>query len=248
MDERNDRGRREHDNPRRPTRSTTITRVLEVPDELESGRTETYFSRDSRLIVLEGPRGNMLARYTHPETPDPERHRFLTTYPEDYREFEGSSVPDVAGADVEAVCFPVESTVDQRSSVSSGAGSTSEGSSPTPEDVILSHGSSPFLTDQKGIRTGPNGTHVHGADGNGLSIDQGGVRLNGSFEQPSAEKKGVTQASPLFGLVPKSVVTFFAADFLPALDRVQKLIGLVQAIRFARAWVSSAYDAINRIL
>lgn len=247
MDERNDRDRREKDNPQRPDRTTTINRVLEIPEDLR-GKTENYFSRDSRLIVLEGPRGNMLARYTHPETPDPERHRFWTTFPEDYREFGGGEVPRVANADVEAVAFPVESTVDQRSSVSSGASSASDGSTPTPEDVILSHGSSPWLTEQQGIRTGPNGTHIYGGDGTGISVDQGGVRTEGSFEQPAAEKKGVTQASPLFGLVPKTAVTFFASDFLPALQRVQQLIGIVQAIRFARAWVSSASNAINELL
>lgn len=246
MDERDDHYRRQHDNPNRPTGSRTYTRVLEVPEQMR-GRTENYFSRDSRLIVLEGPRGTMLARYTHPETPDPDRHRFLTTYPEDYNTFDGDSVPNVANADVSAVCFPVESTVDQRSSVSSGASSTSGGSNPTSEDVLLSHDSSPFLTDQQGIRTGPNGTHVHGGDGNGLSIDQGGIRMNGSFEQPSAEKKGVTQASPVFGLVPKTAVTFFGADFLPALQRVQGLIGIVQAIRFGRAWITSAARAIQKL-
>jgi hypothetical protein len=247
MDERDGGSQRETDNPRRPVRSTTITRVLEVPSEMQ-GRTEEYFSRDSRLIVLEGPRGTMLARYTHPETPDPGRHRFLTTYPEDYKTFDGDRVPAVANADVGAVAFPVETSVDQRSTVSSGASSAAEGSAATTEDVLLTHGSSPWITEQKGIRTGPNGTHVHGADGNGISVDQDGTRVEGGFEQPSAEKKGVTQASPLFGLVPKTAVTFFAADYLPALQRVQSLIGTVQAIRFGRAWISSASTAIRKLL
>jgi len=247
MDERDDHYKRQHYNPQRPERTTTITRVLEVPEDLR-GRTERYFSRDSRLIVLEGPRGTMLARYTHPETPDPERHRFLTTFPEDYRVFDGGEVPVRANADVDAVAFPVESTIDQRSSVSSGASSAGEGSSPTSEDVLLTHGSSPWLTQQQGIRTGPNGTHMHGGDGTGLSVDQSGVRVEGSFEQPSAEKKGVTQASPLFGLVPKTAVTFWASDFLPALQRVQQLLGIVQAVRFGRAWVTSAANAIDELL
>lgn len=198
--------------------------------------------------MLDGPRGPLLARYTHSETPDPKRHKFLTTFPEDYPVFEGTSVPGVANADVEACAWPVERTTDPRSSVTSGASSAGSSTAPTPEDVILSHSSSPHLTSQQGIRTGPNGTHVHGGDGNGISVDRGGVRTNGQFEQPSPEAKGASQASPLFGIVPKSAVTFFTADFLPALQRVQQLIGIVQTVRFGRAWIQNLSNAMNELL
>jgi hypothetical protein len=59
------------------------TQVEEIPGDREN-QFEKYYNRKSRLIVLSGPRGPMLARYTGRETPEHGRHRFLVTYP-DYR-------------------------------------------------------------------------------------------------------------------------------------------------------------------
>ena len=143
-----------------------ITRNLAVPEPLRSS-TEAYFSRRSGLIVLEGPRGWLLARYQHVEAPDPYRHVFFTEFPEDYPVFDGARVPAEAPADVEAIAWPVQRSVDPRVTIASGAVSEVEAdTSSTARDIILSAGydneAAVGVARQTGVRIGPSSFQVQG--------------------------------------------------------------------------------------
>ena len=90
------------------TKEHILTRMLEPADLART------YSRRSRLIALQGPRGALLARYPSHEPPDLTRHAFLTQFPEDYPVFDGSRVPEEAPPDVEAIAWPVEQARDPR--------------------------------------------------------------------------------------------------------------------------------------
>ena len=94
------------------------TLTLQVPDEYR-GEKSQWYSRRSKLIVLQGPRGPLVARYINTnEPPDPTRHEFVTTFPENYRVFEGAEVPDMTRAETTAIAWPVEQTKNPQSTVS----------------------------------------------------------------------------------------------------------------------------------
>jgi hypothetical protein len=222
------------------------TQVEEIPASRRN-QFEKYYNRKSRLIVISGPRGPMLARYTGHETPEHGRHRFLVTYPDDYPVFESAQPPDVAPADVEAVCWPVERNRDPRFSLATGAASQRGSSGPEPTDQLFTTDYDKPITDQNGIRVTEHGAHMRGGGG-GISVDKDGVRAEGSFKQTAPEKRGMTQQSPVFGILPKSVVTFFAADYLPDIVSIRKLIQFVNTLRKARSWLSLLRDDSGRFL
>lgn len=215
------------------------TMVREIPASRED-QFEQYYNRKSNLIVLSGPRGPLLARYTGQEPPESDRHRFLVTFPNNYRVFEKAAPPDVANADVEAVCWPVERNRDPRFSLATGSASQRT-RGPSPKDTLITSDYDNPITEQHGVRVTEDGTHIRGRGG-GVSADDGGVRIQGSFKQPSPERRGMTQQSPLYGIIPKTVITFFVSDYLPDVVSIQKLIQFVNMLRAARSWLSLLRD------
>ena len=209
----------------------SVMSILDVPDVVEGD----HYNERSGLIILEGPRGPLLARYAHPALPpDPERFKFQTCFPRDYTTFEQAEPPAQAPADIEAYARPIERTIDPRMGVSSGASKNPTEGSPTGRDettimVTPKQGRQQQLPDLTGVEVRSKQTDIRGED-SGLTVGEK-VKVVGGFEQPNAESKGVSKESSLAGLIPKTAITFPAADYLPDLKKLQKLRSLVNFIR-----------------
>lgn len=203
-----------------------ITEHLSVPESLWHAPAAFYNPR-TRILLLDGPRGPLLARYLFPDPPDPERYIFQTTYADNYQVFEGDQVPNIAPADATSVALPVPRSADYRGSVYSGATTTGAGNTlDGVADVQLRPSPKPGTTstmlNQSGIRLGGEGMEAHFA-GTGLSMDASGVRFEGdNFSLRTTVDKGMTRESPLFGILPKTAVTFWAADYLPDVEKMDK--------------------------
>lgn len=215
-----------------------VKRTLEVPSKFLAGpdanRTTPFYNEKSGLIVLDGPNGPMLARYMGKETPDPQRFVFLTMYSMDHNTFNGMSVPDVAPADVTAYAFPVEKSADPRLNVVSGASGealNNTGERGPRRMITAESGERQDVTEMTGIEVKPGEMSMYGGGGAGMKLTGSGAHFTGGFEQPSTQKKGLTVESVLFGLVPKTVITFFASDYLPNIGIVLRLAKWVNIIR-----------------
>lgn len=208
-----------------------------------------HFNEKSGLILLDGPRGPMLARYAEPMTPpDPDRFKFLTSYPRNYTTFDGGEPPDQAPADVCASAVPIDRTTDTRMGVSSGTTEDPVGGSVSnKQSVLIMPGmdQSVPLSKASGIEVNENRTEISGAEG-AMSVGDK-VRISGGFEQPQTGQKGVTKESPLFGIIPKTAVTFAAADYLPNLKKLQKMMQYVAMIRQIPKLVQSVIDVGKKL-
>lgn len=125
-----------------PTPGTFNKKILPIhPDYTGPG--DPYYNERSGLIVLDGPRGPLLARYHSDKYPDPERFKFLCAFNPDYTVFEGPAAPDRATPDIIAYAFPIERHNDPVEGVSSGAGGSMFAKGPRIFDGEGSHGGSP---------------------------------------------------------------------------------------------------------
>lgn len=235
------------DSPEDIQQNKTITKQLRVPDAyMSSGVVSLHYNTDSQLIVLGGPRGPMLARYRGEEYPDPRRFAFLTTYEANYPVFRDPTPPEQAPADVCAIARPVEIDKDPRAGVASGAtgdpiGGSGEGG---PRRLITAEsGYDRSMLDIAGLDLKSQRIDMHAAS-SGFSIDESGVHVEGGMEQPATQRKGVTKESPLFGLIPKTVITFFASDYLPNIQLILRLKRWVEIIRA----MPTLYGSLRRIV
>lgn len=208
----------------RHTRKTTA--ILKVPDERASDRRQ-YYSNESRIIVLEGPRGYMLSLLlTPPPTATPSRFDYYTIFPENYSPYTESGVPATRPADVTAVSWAVAAVADNEYGpvVSTPVGFDTN-TNTSAEDIVLSVLDPTGRVqgvESSGVRIGSNHTSIsHGAGG--LVVNESGVRVSEGFENPSTTAKGISKESSVFGLLPKTAVTFPAADYLPDINRLIKI-------------------------
>ena len=225
----------------------TTSSIMGVPDwAFGPGQEGWFYNSDSRLILLEGTdRGPLLARYQGADPPDPRRHKFLVSFEKSYPVYEKSRAPSEAPADVCAIAWPVEKTRDPRTSVTSGAtGDAVSGKGEGEPKTLITpeSGHDKTMRDLSGMQLTPARADIY-ADGGGLAVDAAGVHIEGGFEQPTTQKKGVMRESPLFGLVPKTIVTFFASDYLPDIKLILKLKKYADIIRR----MPKLYQAIRRI-
>lgn len=207
--------------------------------EIESGTfrpayasIDDYYNKKTRIIALRGPRGVLLAQYlTSHIKPDPRRIQFLTYYNADYTPYEGMAVPGTSQSDVRAICTAVEMTSDARLSVTSGAQDAVVGADTSPtgsdHDIITSGRS---LKDANGASFRPHAIDMH-VDGTGFMMTGNGIHFKGNIETEKPVKKGVTKESPLFGMLPKSAVTFWVADYLPVIEEIQRIGQFVSQIQ-----------------
>lgn len=209
-----------------PPQDTYTYDFLEIPNNM-IGDTEQFFNRKSRVIVVSGPRGNMLAHYPSRIIPDPNRHQFYVCFHKNYKPFDGAVVPPTIKADITALAQPIEKVADNRLSVVSNTPPDIEADiAPSPTDLLImvpqgiDQGSTiPHTT---GIKVGAKSMEAH-FGGGGLGIDETGVRISGQAQIQQPVSKGVTQESPLFGILPKTAVTFWAADYLPDLKKLRSI-------------------------
>lgn len=219
-----------------PADKRRIHEVLNVPEDLVGITPDNpfWYNENSRLIVLEGPHGNLLARYTGNEYPDPHKHEFMCAYTKPYTEYETTGgPPNQAPPDVTAIAHPILTQNDTKD-VSSAAGGTAVDSTgeQSPSKVIVpGAGNDDTLRDQTGVKVTPARLDAH-VSGSGFALDEGGMHMKGDLEQPHTKRKGIGRESPLFGFLPKSFITFFATDYLPDIKQLQEIQKYVEiAIR-----------------
>lgn len=115
--------------------------------------------------------------------------------------------------DVTAHSFPVVHITDPRSTVSAGASTagTSSDYIASSKDIDLTTGGSTML-DAEGVTIRPKSMSIaYGAGG--MDIDEEGIHTEGQINQRKTTSKGMTAESGLFGILPKTAVTFWAADY-----------------------------------
>lgn len=206
--------------------------ILDIPDSISHDRS-LYYSNSSKQILLEGPRGLLIAKYFSGEIPDPKYHKFYCLFPRDYIPYAGSKIPNTNTATVSAICWPIETLSDTRRGLSSSAPpDINSDLIQTTNDIPL-YPSDPngrqTPRDLKGSRVSPNGMITNYGDTSHV-IDENGVRIRGRVTNTHAESRGVTQQSPLFGVLPKTAVTFFASDYLPDTKTLNNVVSIIAAI------------------
>lgn len=227
----------------------TINAFLRVPRALTADRTQ-YYSKRSRLIVLEGPRGMLLAHYHSPVAPDPRQHRFHCTYPRNYSVFRGVRVPDITHADVQAVAFPIDNIVDDRSPVVAGTQASMDSDlAPASDEVhIIPPTVGKFRgMRQPGMRVSPRGI-VGSFEGGGFVVDKNGMKIEGQVQTREVSTRGVTTESPLWGILPKTAVTFYASDVLPDVAKMNRYINIVTLLYAAYRAITSFAAILNTAL
>ncbi len=216
-----------------------ITKTLQVPDVARG----SHYNERSGLIILEGPRGNLLARYADPSRPpDPERFKFQTCFPRNYTTFDKTEPPAQAPADISAYAYPVEKNLDPRMGVASGSAKSPAGGAPAHRNdpsLILSpqQGHNQPLPDLKGMEITQAQTNVRGSD-SGLSVGDK-VKVSGGFEQPNTENKGLMSESSLSSIVPDTAITFPASSYLPNVKKMQQMRQMVSIVRKLPALAAS---------
>ena len=192
--------------------------------QLELADVERPYDRDLRLVLLKGPNGPLLAHYVTPEIPpDRHRHRFLVCYEEPY--VPATVLPPVVPADLRAFAMAINYNRDVVSTVESGVAGEVGASEPTERDMVLAHGESvPAAT---GVAVRPGSVHISAGEGS-LSVDRQGVHVRGPITISEPEQRGPAAQSPVWGLMPKTVVTFWAADYLPDLSRINALLEMIR--------------------
>lgn len=229
--------------------SEMITKLLSVPEDAAE---DEHYNERSGLILLDGPRGPLLARYTMPSTPpDPERFKFMTTYPKNYTTYRRPKPPERAPADIQARARPIERSVDPRMGVTAGAvNNPDSGSAENRRQPSIMHtpnqGANQGLTNLKGMEITEKSTDIRGEDAGVRVADK--VYLKGKVEKPSTEQKGVTKESPLRGLLPESILTFPAASMLPDLGKILRLQQYVQVIRQLPQLVVKVIQTGNKLI
>lgn len=223
--------------------------VLPVEEERRSS-TDAYYNDKSGLIVLDGPRGSLLARYLGDDEPDPDRFRFLARFRQSYPSFEEARPPSSATPDVVAHAWPVEEQRDPREGVVSGAtgdvlGPPTGGQGPR-KILSASTGTDKTVVDQEGIDIQESRIDIQ-AGGSGLSIRPDGVRVSGEFEQSSNQKKGLTRESPLRGTLPESIISFPFTGYLPNKELLTTIMGYVSIIRSAPSLIRSLMKAADQL-
>jgi hypothetical protein len=188
---------------------------------LAYARPEQYYNRQTRTIALEGPRGVLLANYTTPAVrPDPERHRFLVYYDDQYTPYKGTAVPALATEDTLALCVPIEVTRETRPTVSIGANDGTGPSDTLPRSTdfsILTYGET--LVDANGAMFRQHSVEM-AVDGVGFLLSGGGMTIKGPFTTTAPEQRGITRQSPLYSMLPKTIVTFPYADYQPDVEKL----------------------------
>ncbi|RME29028.1 MAG: hypothetical protein D6800_03175 [Candidatus Zixiibacteriota bacterium] len=202
------------------------SRFLLVPDDL-SGDASYFFDPRSKLIILEGPRGKLLAHYLSPLPPDPRRHQFYCHFPARYPVFSGDRPPAQAPADTAAVAWPVEIMKSDSDVMPAGASGLDRARIATSYDAVLMASSPGSNPSQSGLRVGPDHIEMM-TPGSTLALDPRGLRVDGQTELRGSIGRGVTRESPLFGILPKTVVTFWAADYLPAVGDLLRYAGMIR--------------------
>lgn len=208
-----------------------------------------YYNPRSKLILLDGPRGPMLARYFQTTPPDPTRYQFFTMYSSNYLPFRDSFVPNTAKADVTAIAWPILKSADSRGSIYSGAAPTLEANaSPTDRDVMLLPPLGPdemtSSAHQPGLRVSPTALEGY-FDGGGMAIDRDGARFYGKLHLRSTINRGVTEESALFSILPKSAVTFWAADYLPSANMLMRIARWVSVTARIAATLREIYRLVE---
>lgn len=218
-----------------PFRSGVLRAAFADPDR--------FYNAATRTIALEGPRGVLLAVYTQPSVrPDPAHHRFLAYYSEDYTPFKGDTVPATTRADVTAFCVPVDVSSDKRATVEAGAPdfNAETDASPSRGDFNVVTGGT-TLADATGMSFRRHSVQLW-VDGAGFQAAAGRVQFKGQTRLERPEGRGVTAQSPIWSVVPKTAVTFFAADMLPDLERVKKAGDMIRLMAHAVTLVASLVD------
>lgn len=223
-----------------PVRSGVLPLAFTTPN--------AYYNNRTRIIALAGPRGVLLANYTMPHiAPDPEKHRFLAYYPDDYKPFTDSAVPAHSLSDVTAFCVPIEVSNDKRITVESGVADMSMAvdSQPSVRDFnIVTFGST--LLDANGASFREHSLHLH-MDGAGVQMAGGSTRVRGELTEDTTKSLGITRESPLWSVVPKTAVTFYAADILPDVKNIKALGNMILMLREAISMVASLVNVATTI-
>jgi hypothetical protein len=223
--------------PDNPIEKQRMHEVLDVPQKLrgQTGETPLYYNDASRLIVLEGPIGPLLARYQGQEHPDPDKHSFLCSYTKPYTPFENAGAaggpPSRAPADVTAMAMPVLTQSQQKSVVSGETGSPieSDGEQKPSKTITPGSGADNTTVDQPGIEMTPTRMDMR-VPKSGITMDEEGIHIKGDVKQEHTKRKGAGRESPIFGLLPKTFVTFFSSDYLPDIQLIMKIQKYVQII------------------
>ena len=185
-----------------------------------------YYNEESRVIVLKTQHGKLLSRYLGDEMPDARRFTFRTVFCPQHNTFQGDYAPIRAPADIEAFSHAVEKTQDPTDDILAGATTDMMGSATSnvhAKLITADAGMDVSALEQSGLKVGR--AHIEGfsGTGGGFKVDGEGVSVVGGFNQPNTQKKGMTLESPLFGILPKTVVTFFASDYLPDIGTLLKI-------------------------
>ena len=213
-------------------------------------RQEDAYNPKTRTIALQGPRGTLLANYATPSIPpDATQHRFLVYFDDAYTPFKGTRVPSSTRDDVMAFCLPIEVTREQRMTVDAGF---SDSAGPNKEPGTSSHDiitSGTTMLDANGMSLRERVAHIH-MEGKGLIIDESGLKTIGQLRQTKVEDRGITQQSNLWSIIPKTAVTFWAADMLPNVGKLKQyasnIILIYEAVTMVTALVDLATTLFNR--
>lgn len=214
--------------------------------EAAYSRVDQFFDRQNRLIALDGPRGVLLAQYLARDIePSPERMEFLCYYPDNYTPYRGSQVPRKVPADIKAIAVPIEFSTDGRQTVEAGMASTSmknDTSTSAADYNVVTHGRT--MIDANGMSIRPHSFEAH-MDGAGMKLTGSGLSVNAPVNQTAPTNKGVTAESPAWSLIPKSVVTFFAADYLPNLAEMERTAYLIVQLTAIIKLVGELVDLVQ---
>ena len=185
-----------------------------------------YYNEESRVIVLKTQHGKMLSRYIGKEMPDARRFTFRTVFCPQHNTFQGDYAPSRAPADIEAFSHAVEKNEDPTDDILAGAATDMTGAATSDvlaKLITADAGMDVSALEQSGLKVGL--AHIEGfsGTGGGFKVDGEGLSVVGGFNQPHTQNKGMTTESPLFGIIPKTAVTFFASDYLPDIGKLQKL-------------------------
>lgn len=185
-----------------------------------------YYNPSSRIIVLQTQHGKMLSRFIGNEMPDARRFTFRTVFCPDHNTFQGNHAPSKAPADIEAFSHAVEKTRTPMQPPTAASPTDMQAAAPNPrfsKTYTADAGVDANQVSQSGMTVGLSHIDLYSGSGGGMKIDGSGVSVVGGFNQPNTQGKGVTKESNLFGILPKTVVTFTAADYLPWFKKLQKL-------------------------
>ena len=213
-----------------------------------TGVDEMPYNQGSGCITLKGPDDKtMVAFYAGgKEYPQSGEERFTTVYREDFTALpDDLPVPSEAPADVEAICFPAKNLSDTHlppeSAQPTGIEDPADGAT---KETITPRAQRKGSMGQAGMSIGENGIDFTSGGKASVSVSGGTIRAKAdSFEQPTTEKKGLTKETPLTGLIPKTIITFFVSDFLPSISFIMKLRNYVRIIMR----MPTLYSALKKI-